>query len=200
MNIKDFTLLPTPNRKIGYIIRDLPQEFHSLIDESIKTYPINSNKDNLDSLVQSYQMNLEDDKYLKFKEYIIDLGLELDMYLDGRYNDLKISSLWINYQGKYHFNPLHVHGADISFVIWWKVPYKISEEKERFPNANIMNSVGDFWFVYERAEDIGISLLPVDESWERKICVFPASLHHQAFPFYNTDEYRISIAGNLRSK
>jgi hypothetical protein len=40
--------------------------------------------------------------------------------------------------------------------------------------------------------------LPVDKTWEGKIAVFPAELNHQVYPFYNTDELRISISGNVR--
>jgi hypothetical protein len=40
--------------------------------------------------------------------------------------------------------------------------------------------------------------LPVDETWEGKFAVFPAELHHQVYPFYSTDEVRISLSGNFR--
>jgi len=40
-------------------------------------------------------------------------------------------------------------------------------------------------------------LVEVDKSWEGTIIMFPAFLHHMVHPFYTSDEYRISISGNL---
>ena len=45
-----------------------------------------------------------------------------------------IESLWVNYQKKYEFNPVHIHDGLFSFVIWHKVPYHIKDEKARFPH------------------------------------------------------------------
>ena len=42
--------------------------------------------------------------------------------------------------------------------------------------------------------------LPVDKSWEGKVALFPANLNHCVYPFYTSDEYRISISGNLGFK
>ena len=39
--------------------------------------------------------------------------------------------------------------------------------------------------------------IKVDKSYEGCIIMFPSSLHHMVHPFYTSDDYRISIAGNL---
>ena len=39
--------------------------------------------------------------------------------------------------------------------------------------------------------------LPVDNKYEGKMALFPASLNHQVYPFYTSDEYRITISGNI---
>jgi hypothetical protein len=39
--------------------------------------------------------------------------------------------------------------------------------------------------------------IEVDKSWEGTMIMFPSSLHHMVHPFYTSDEYRISISGNL---
>ena len=35
-------------------------------------------------------------------------------------NLVKKNSAWINFQGKYEYNPLHHHGGFLSYVIWYR--------------------------------------------------------------------------------
>ena len=35
---------------------------------------------------------------------------------------------------------------------------------------------------------------------ERVMLVFPAALQHAVYPFYTSDDYRISVSGNVRLK
>ena len=51
-------------------------------------------------------------------------------------------------------------------------------------NTNILGSTVEFP-IYMEPEMEGVMM------------VFPSSLHHQVYPFYNTEEPRISISGNL---
>ena len=37
----------------------------------------------------------------------------------------------------------------------------------------------------------------IDKSWEGVMILFPADTAHQVYPFYTSDDYRISISGNL---
>jgi hypothetical protein len=37
----------------------------------------------------------------------------------------------------------------------------------------------------------------MEPEMEGVMMVFPSSLHHQVYPFYNTEEPRVSISGNL---
>jgi hypothetical protein len=39
--------------------------------------------------------------------------------------------------------------------------------------------------------------LPVDKKMNGVMCVFPAPMIHYVTPFYTSDEYRISVAGNV---
>lgn len=111
-----------------------------------------------------------------------------------------LSSLWVNFQKKYEFNPVHSHtGAVFSFVIWMKIPSSHKKEKEitflkesndpssntfQFIYTNILGSVSTFNFYLE----------PKDEG---TILFFPASLRHQVYPFYSSNKERISISGNI---
>ena len=42
--------------------------------------------------------------------------------------------------------------------------------------------------------------LDVDKSFEGKIIFFPATQMHQVFPFYTSDDYRITVSGNMSLK
>ena len=40
--------------------------------------------------------------------------------------------------------------------------------------------------------------IAVDKTYEGNILMFPSGLHHMVHPFYSTDKYRISVAGNIK--
>ena len=42
--------------------------------------------------------------------------------------------------------------------------------------------------------------LPVDKTWEGMMLMFPSKLHHSVYPFYTSDEKRISVSGNISIK
>ena len=116
--------------------------------------------------------------------------------------EIELFNLWVNFQKKYEFNPMHVHDGLYSFVIWHKVPYTMKDEKERL--ASMMDNdfrAGMFAFFFsDPSGKITQDALPVDKSWEGKVALFPANLNHCVYPFYTSDEYRISISGNLGFK
>jgi len=119
-----------------------------------------------------------------------------------KYNEqqeLFLIGSWVNFQKKYEFNPLHNHDGEFSFVIYCKIPYTMEDEQkvtDYVPKDS--NVTGNFTFQYI---DILGSLtpwtVPTDKSFEHKMILFPAQLMHSVNPFYSSDEYRISVAGNL---
>ena len=113
--------------------------------------------------------------------------------------DISLISLWVNFQQKYEFNPLHLHEGLYSFVIWYKVPFSMEDEYNQFPKTRKKHvKAGHFSFVH--TDNIGRvehTDLPVDKEWEGKIALFPSNFHHQVYPFFTSDDYRISISGNL---
>lgn len=112
------------------------------------------------------------------------------------HSDLKLNSLWVNYQSKFEFNPIHCHNGLYSFVIWLDIPYTLEEERQRLPNVRI-NLCGQFSFITESGDDI---TLEVDKSYNGTMALFRASQLHQVYPFYTSDNYRITVAGNLTYK
>jgi len=87
----------------------------------------------------------------------------------------------------------------MSFVIYTKVPFKMRDELAASPGINSNNNIpGHFQFSYTGILG-GISnhYVPVDESYENTMMLFPSKLMHCVYPFFTSDEYRISVAGNV---
>ena len=194
----------------GYTLNKIPDILLNQLDT-----PINNLKSNFaqgikynDELVgeieHEYIFSLPRD----LKKYIQSLAetLEKESNYIKKYTELKnIQQLdintWVNFQKKYEYNPLHLHSGIFSFVIWYKIPYSLEEEKKYIKSglADFVN--GSFNFVYALANEKiplikGIEL-PIDKTKEGYIAMFPSSLLHIVYPFYTSDEYRITIAGNI---
>ena len=75
----------------------------------------------------------------------------------------------------------------------------MADEKARFPHMK-EDEIRAGHFVFVMNNDMGQIVshaVPADKEWEGKMALFPASLNHQVYPFYTSDEYRISISGNI---
>jgi len=115
---------------------------------------------------------------------------------------LELAGAWINFQKKYEFNPLHNHSGDFSFVIYVRIPYTMEEEKKFTPTVPDPYQVpGSFLFHYtDSLGSIAPWCIPTDKTYEKKMILFPAKMMHVVHPFYSSDDYRISVSGNLKLK
>ena len=109
----------------------------------------------------------------------------------------KVKDLWVNFQNKYEFNPLHSHGGAISFVIWVQIPYSFEDECNTLQAKGITGSPnnGSFEFVYTTL--LGNITKYRYQPTQGKLLVFPSSMPHQVYPFYTSDLERVSISGNI---
>ena len=115
-------------------------------------------------------------------------------------NKLTVESVWVNMQKKLEVNPLHNHDGTLSFVAWLYVPFKLEDERnmENVKNSRTMELASTFQFVYTNVlGTIANCPMFVESGWEGRIVMFPAKLLHIVYPFQTSDDYRISIAGNL---
>ena len=114
--------------------------------------------------------------------------------------NLKVDSLWVNLQRKTEYNPVHNHDGILSYVAWMEIPYKRSNELEQnhSKDSRTKNLSSTFQFIYSSIiGNIVKEIYKVENGWEGRIVMFPAKLLHIVYPFYTSDGYRISIAGNL---
>ena len=107
---------------------------------------------------------------------------------------------WVNYQKQNEFNPNHDHSGLYSFVIWMKIPYNYEEQKKkdiarRSNSAQVSCFELSYLNIMGNIKTFQYRLSSKDEG---RMLFFPAKLRHQVYPFYDSDEDRISISGNIR--
>ena len=117
--------------------------------------------------------------------------------------NFNLDSFWVNFQKQNEFNPMHNHLGVYSFVIWMKIPTEWTEQKEILISKNSTTSdpISNFAFVY--TDIIGAIQnfwIKMGKDKEGILLLFPSQLQHLVNPFYNCDEERISISGNISLK
>ena len=113
----------------------------------------------------------------------------------------EMNRFWVNYQRQYEFNPLHFHSGLYSFVIFMKIPTHWKEQHEMNKDEFRARVASDFVFVWgSENKKYGV----VKESFqlssedEGRMLFFPAFLQHMVYPFYECEEERVTISGNIR--
>ena len=115
-------------------------------------------------------------------------------------SEFEMDRFWVNYQKQNEFNPLHNHSDYYSFVIFMKIPTHWEEQHALNFDKFRAQVASDFMFVWSECTDRFIrtqnfTLISEDEG---RILFFPAWLQHMVYPFYGTEEERITISGNIR--
>jgi len=112
-----------------------------------------------------------------------------------------LTKLWVNFQKKGEFQPIHNHSGVFSFVIWMDIPYH-SKDEGNLPTAKTSNKNhqgGNFSFVFSDGtrRSVGEHVIEMSPEMNGYCCFFPSDLSHQVYPFYTSDKDRISISGNI---
>lgn len=107
-----------------------------------------------------------------------------------------LESMWVNYQKQGEYNPLHKHDGIYSFVIWMKIPTDYEEQNLNNISNTPRNSSFEFTYLDLVGRQGGYRY-PLSADYEGMMLFFPSTLFHQVYPFYNCEEERISIAGNI---
>ena len=191
-----------------YLISTVPQDITDKLNEVIKGKNLQPANMDLAGNIKNEFLIPEGKEHVyplifalidKHKEQYPQHFKKITGYTGKKEISLQLHSLWVNFQKKYEFNPIHVHEGLFSFVFWHKIRYKIENEIARYPNMKPDQvKAGHFAFLQigemGRIQSID---LPVDNSWEGKIALFPADLNHTVYPFFTSDDVRITISGNV---
>ena len=191
-----------------YFIANVPEEITKKLDEVIQAKDLVPANMDLAGNIKSEYLIPEGKQYVyplifalinehkkKYPQYF----KKICGYMSKKEVDLKLHSLWVNFQRKHEFNPVHVHEGLFSFVFWHKIPYKMSDEIARYPNMKA-DQVKAGHFAFLQTNEMGRIQsidLAVDNSWEGKVAIFPADLNHVVYPFFTSDDVRITISGNV---
>ena len=112
--------------------------------------------------------------------------------------EFKLETLWVNYQKQHEFNPPHTHVALYSFVVFMKIPTHWKEQHALpFSLYTGQGATSDFQFLNSSGGEVSTINIPLCPEDEGRMLFFPAGLLHQVFPFYECEEERISISGNI---
>jgi hypothetical protein len=109
-----------------------------------------------------------------------------------------LSTMWVNYQKQTEFNPRHNHTGIYSFVVWMKIPTNFEDQRKLKIAESTSNFISNFCFDYKNmlGHETG-SVYKMSPEMEGFMLFFPSELNHAVYPFYNCDEERISVSGNL---
>ena len=120
--------------------------------------------------------------------------------IDQKETSLELENIWVNFQRSTEFLPLHNHTGIYSFVVWVNIPFDIKDERDNETNTDLVNNrTSNFEFIYlDALGKISNHALNIDKQWEGKVALFPSEMYHQVYPFYTSDDVRISVAGNIR--
>ena len=73
-----------------------------------------------------------------------------EVYINKNPGKFELDDVWVNYQRKGEFNPLHDHRGVYSWVIWLALPYTLKEEDAQVPWTNPdKNFAGQFVGYYD---------------------------------------------------
>lgn len=207
-----FNYQELPN--LGVVVAEVPNEILMKIEEEVATLIKSNFKDAIDyrknllgHLQHEYELTeckTQLEEYVVYLANMYDLKWKYTSTRDEIYHmtgneSLKLTDLWVNVQQKYEFNPPHVHTGIFSFALWIKIPYNLADEDKVFPEMTGVSRTSKFSFHYNNClGQLQHYAINVDKSYEGKLVLFPSSLSHSVSPFFTTDDYRISVAGNLR--
>ena len=198
-----------PKQPTGWLETNLPKSVMSGLQsyiESAKKNPRDANSTLAGNISKS--LFLEDKNNWFFETILISLISKFTECYPTYLRDIRIfkedlpfclDKFWVNFQKENEFNPPHNHTGIWSFVIWVKIP---TDWKEQLAlpisaNSNAPNA-SNFNFKYTTMlGDIAYYTYNLGKNQEGGMLFFPAQLMHAVYPFYNCDEERISISGNI---
>ena len=113
----------------------------------------------------------------------------------------ELNEFWVNYQKQHEANPLHAHSGLYSFVVFMKIPTHWKDQ-HAIPWLKDINDneaqASNFQFLWGQGngpvQTVSIPLSPEDDG---RMLFFPAWMHHQVFPFYESEGERITLSGNI---
>jgi len=196
-------------RPVGYIRDTVPEPLFSVLKEralQAKDAMLSASDKLAGNIAEEYDMrNIRDEPLGKeLFNFLASKIVEYNNTFEYKYNVLVedapycLGETWVNFQKKGEFNPNHTHPGIYAYVIWVNIPYSLEEELKNPSSVNSNNNIpSTFQFIVNDFFGQNFHTIKVDKSYEGQMIFFPASMAHTVYPFFTSDDYRISIAGNI---
>ena len=116
--------------------------------------------------------------------------------------EFEMNIMWVNYMKQHEITPIHDHVGLYSFVVFMKIP-TFWEEQHALPHTifcekEVEPCASNFAFLLGQGDGTvhphQIHLSPEDEG---RMVFFPGWLKHMVYPFYECEEERVTISGNI---
>jgi hypothetical protein len=200
--MNNFTHISLPNP--GVTTGNLPEELYKQVIEEVNeiSFDFHSHSNYNNGLAGNIENQYELQKSMPvLQPYLNQMCKSYTDYWNfyKKPDNFKLTHLWVNFQKKNEFNPIHHHSSTFSFVCWLKIPYKVEEElNAAHVKDTKAKAASTFQFIYPNIlGQLTLETLYVNQDWCGRIVLFPAHLSHCVYPFSTSDDYRISISGNL---
>jgi hypothetical protein len=197
--------------KIGYVETTIPNIYFNDLMKIVKNHNFDEdyNKDLAGQIEDEKKFNVDllpnPISNIIFEgciNYINTFDFNIPFLKLGDRFDFEIASSWINFQKKGEYNPIHRHfGGELVFVIWLQIPYELQDELNHPSCVNSNNrcaSMFEFANIPQTFNSKTHTIIPVDKSYEGKMIIFESSMNHTVYPFFTSDDYRISMSGNVK--
>ena len=158
------------NSGMGYYINKVSQEVMDELSEPINKLKsnfiqgVNANNRLAGEIEHEYLIDLtpkltehigntymQIENHSKYITKTYDTSLEEEVNVNGRANrKVHTNLLWVNFQQKYEYGEDYIHSGLYSFVLWYQIPYKSSDEKKYSykDNKSQYTYHGNFFFNY----------------------------------------------------
>ena len=208
-NVSNRTMWRSPPN-LGWLECDLSKNeidhLWKCVDQSMKKDPECFKSGLAGNISHSYMLKDIDDYFFDntitplmvlYKDFFINM-IELMPVLEENltYFEPKLERFWVNYQKQHDFNPIHDHTGVYSFVIWLKIPIEFEDQNKDNNTNTPLRSAFQFTFTNILGNQSYFTY-KLGKKDEGKILFFPSKLSHQVYPFYNCNDDRISISGNI---
>tara|TARA_B100000427_G_C15353977_1_gene526737 strand:+ start:120 stop:755 length:636 start_codon:yes stop_codon:yes gene_type:complete len=203
MNKKDITVITPPN--IGWLEYKLNSKEMDYVWRCIENKKEKTNKTLAGNISASYSLMDRGDWFwmnvilplvMHYADDFRNMGKQVPIKVKHPYC---LDRWWVNYQKQNEFNPIHNHTGVYSFVIWMKIPYFFEKQNLKDIARGSNNpQIGNFQFSYQSLiGELMVYDYKMNPNLEGTMLFFPAQLDHQVYPFYDCDEERISVSGNI---
>jgi hypothetical protein len=159
-----------------------PNEF---IGNIVTEYDLIKSRDSIEKLLAPYIFHYLE-SFSTHKLYLVNKTT----------SSLVLEKLWVNFQSKHEFVFVHQHSGLLSFVIWVDIPYIMSEEHGNACQNKSCSGAFEFLFAHA-LRSVNSYRIEADKSYNLHMILFPSALAHTVYPFFSSNEYRVSVAGNF---